>query len=492
VTREITVDLFAGGGGASEGIEQALGVYVDEAVNHAPEAIEMHKANHPFTRHYTEDVFRASPVKIAAGRQVGLLWASPDCTHFSRAKAGKPVEKKIRGLAWVVNRWARAVRPRVIILENVPEFKEWGPLDKNNLPIKSKKGMTFTLWANVLRGLGYEVQYRNLCAADFGAPTIRTRLFMIARCDGLPIVWPEPTHGPAGNSRGLPAYRPAAECIDFSLPCPSIFERKKPLAENTLRRIAKGIQRYVIETKEPFVLAIDHQGGNGDYVWPLDEPIRAITQKNRFALVSTFLSKYHGPKSETEVRGQECGSPVKTIDTQNRFALVTAFLSKYYTGVVGSGVKDPMPTVTAVDHNALIATHLTKFYGTNTGSDVRRPLPTTTAGGQHIGEVRAFLVKYYNTNIGQSLRKPMHTVTGKHRLALVTVAGQQYQIADIGLRMLAPKELAAAQGFPTGYSLIGTKKSQVAKIGNSVPPPVAKALVRANVKLRDAVYFRTG
>jgi len=526
--RELIVDLFAGGGGASLGMQQALGIPVDIAINHDPSAIAMHRENHPGTRHYTADVFHVSPVAAVAGGRVGLLWASPDCTHFSRAKGGKPVKKEIRSLAWVVIRWAAQVRPRVIILENVPEFRSWGPLDEKNRPVWPKAGMTFNLWSNRLRGLGYEVEFRDLVAADYGAPTIRKRLFMIARCDGEPIVWPEPTHGKPGNSEGLPGYRAAAECIDWTLPCPSIFERKRPLVENTMRRIARGIRRYVIDAAEPFIVRTGHYSnitGKGDTFrgQSLFKPVATVCATNDKALVLPCLAKYHGAKGN-EARGQRCDEPLKTADTQNRFALVSAFLGKYYGGAVGSSPSDPVGTVTAIDHNAIVAahltkfygrsvgsdagepassvsaknhdaivaTHLTKFYGTNIGSDMRDPVPAVTATGWHIGEVRAFLLKYYGTATGQGLAGPMHTLTAKHRLGLVTVAGREYQIADIGLRMLQPRELARAQGFPDSYILTGTKTNQVAKIGNSVCPPIAKELVAANAKLAEVGGVKVG
>jgi len=456
--KELIIDLFAGGGGASTGIEQALGVPVDIAINHDPEAIEMHKANHPDTKHFIEDVFKVNPLEVTSGRPVGLLWASPDCTHFSRAKGGKPVKKEIRSLAWVVVHWAQPVKPRVIILENVPEFKTWGPLGDDNRPDPKKIGKTFNLWSNQLRGLGYNLDFRELSACDYGAPTIRKRFFMIARCDGQPITWPDPTHGEPGNLFGLEPYRTAAECIDWSIPCPSIFERKKPLAENTLKRIAKGLRKFVVETSDPFVIGIDHKSSNSAQ-WPIDSPLRTITKENRFAVVAPFLSKYHGQRAD-ETRGQKVNQPLKTQDTSNRFALVSAFL--------------------------------TKFYGTSIGSDMRKPVPTVTATGQHLGEVRAFLVKYYGCGIGQSVNDPMHTVTVKDRLGLVTVAGEQYQIADIGLRMLAPHELMKAHAFPDNYVLVGTKTNQVAKVGNSVCPPMAKALVSANVKLEEIENVKVG
>lgn len=450
--REIIVDLFAGGGGASEGIRQALGRSPHIAINHDPDAISMHAMNHPDCIHITEDVFRANPFEVIGDNQVGYLHASPDCTFFSRARGGKPVKKNIRSLAWVVVHWAQLVRPRVITLENVSEFQKWGPLNENNLPIPAKKGMTFRLWCNQLRGLGYKVEFRELIACDYGAPTIRKRLFMIARCDGQPIIWPEPTHGPEeGNLFGLKPYRTAAECIDWSIPCPSIFERKKPLAEATMRRIAKGLKKYVMDTSDPFVIGIDHQS-SGSAEWSIGEPLRTITKENRFALIAPYLSKYHG-ENGSDTRGQRMDEPLKTVDTSNRFGLVSAFL--------------------------------TKFYGTNIGSDMRQPVPTITATGQHIGEVRAFLVKYFGQGTGQGVNEPLHTITSRDRFGLVTVQGQKYQIADIGLRMLQPRELALAQGFPADYILTGTKSNQVAKIGNSVPPQVIRALVKANVELKQ-------
>lgn len=467
--REIVIDLFAGGGGASLGIEQALGVDVDEAVNHDPEAINMHQANHNGTRHHIEDVFSVNPYKTVNGRSVGLLWASPDCTHHSRAKGGKPVSKKIRGLAWVVIKWAKAVRPRVIMLENVPEFREWGPLTDDGKPDKNKKGMTFNLWSNQLRGLGYDVQFRELAACDYGAPTIRKRLFMIARCDGKPIVWPEPTHGELGNIFGLPAYCTAAECIDWSIPCPSIFLTKqevkeqglkccRPLAENTMKRIARGLKKFVLDNPEPFVIGIDNKSSGASCAWPGSEPLRTITM-------------------------------------ENRFALVTPFLSKYFTGVDGASVEKPTPTVTAIDHNAVVMPYFIKYHGAKCdearGQVLNQPQLTLDTQNR-FGLVSAFFVKYYGCGIGQPANEPMHTVTSKDRLGLVTVAGIDYRIADIGLRMLSPRELARAQGFSDNYILTGTKTNQVAKIGNSVCPPVARALVKANVQLQIYKERRVG
>jgi DNA (cytosine-5)-methyltransferase 1 len=449
----------------------------------------MHRENHPQTRHYTADVFSVSPVAAVAGGRVGLLWASPDCTHFSRAKGGKPVAKDIRSLAWVVVTWARLVRPRVIILENVSEFRTWGPLDSNNRPDPVRAGTTFILWANRLRGLGYTVEFRDLVAADYGAPTIRKRLFMIARCDGRPIVWPKPTHGTPGNAQGLPPHQAAAECIEWSLPCPSIFERKRPLADNTLWRIARGIRRYVLEAQEPFIVRIGHYSnktgaGASFRGQSLVNPLATVCSVNDKALVLPYLSTIDHRNSNGACV-QDVTQPLTTITMKNRFALVSAFLAKYYTDVVGSDVRKPNPTVTAIDHNALVTAHLTKFYGKSMGSDMREPLPTITSV-THLAEVRAFLVKYFGTAIGQGLDEPVHTLTAKHRFGLVTVEGQKYQIADIGLRMLQPRELARTQGFPDNYVLNGTKTNQVAKIGNSVCPPIARQLVLVNVNCAEA------
>ena len=441
--RELIVDNFAGAGGASVGIEMALGRAVDIAINHSAKAIETHAHNHPETLHLCEDVFDVDPVEVCAGRSVGLAWFSPDCKHFSKAKGGKPRDKKIRGLAWVAIKWAAAVRPRVIILENVEEFRKWGPLDKTGRPIKAREGETFERWCSQLEALGYVIDWRELSACDYGTPTTRKRFFLVARRDGQPIVWPDPTHGP-----GLEPYRTAAECIDWSLPCPSIFERKRPLVENTMRRIAMGIQRYVIEAAEPFIVKCNHQG-SGFRGQDIKEPLRTVMASSRghHALVTPMIcgidNKSNGAGSVWDGK-----APLRTITTENRFTLTTAFL--------------------------------TKFYGTNTGQDVRQPMPTVTAGGNHIGEVRAFLIKYYGQGCGQGLHESMHTVTTKDRLGLVTVAGVDYQIVDIGLRMLQPHELAAAQGFPSSYEFLGTKTTKVAHIGNSVCPPIAAALVQVN------------
>lgn len=486
---ELIVDNFAGGGGASTGIEQATGRYVDIAINHDAAAIRMHAQNHRHTRHLQENIFDVDPKEATGGRPVGLAWFSPDCTHFSRAKGAKPVKKNIRALSWVVLRWAASVRPRVIILENVPEFQGWGPLDKNGRPCKLRRGQTYAIWRKQLENLGYEIDSREIIAADYGAPTIRKRFFLIARCDGRPIIWPEPSHGPGRAS----PWRAASEIIDWSLPCPSIFERKRPLAEATLKRIARGIWRFVIEAEEPFIVNLTH----GGRLESIGEPLRTITAANRGekALVSAFLTKYYGERSPRERRGVDLCEPIHTITSENRFGVIAAHLCKHYGGGytgAGNSLRQPAPTVTSIDHNSLVTSHLVKLRGTcKDGQRVCKPLPTITAGGTHVGEVRAFLIKYYGNGFGQDLNEPLHTITSKDRLGVVQIKGEPYQIVDIGMRMLQPHELFAAQGFPPEYNLSGFTKTDLVKLcGNSVCPPIASALVDANVcqdELYDAV-----
>lgn len=467
----LIVDLFAGGGGASQGIEQGLGRGVSVAINHWDLAIQMHEANHPLTAHSRSDVFsrKVKPRLICEGQPVDLLWLSPDCTHHSKAKGGRPVCRKRRGLAWVGVKWATQVRPKVIMLENVEEFQDWGPINKaTGQPDKRRAGLTFKQFVGRLRGLGYQVDWRELVAADYGAPTTRKRLYLIARCDGRPIVWPEPTHAPMGDLF-LPPWRSAAEVIDWSLPCPSIFMTReeakawakatgngiprRPLVDGSMERIAEGVQKFIIDQQEPFIVQLNHTGG---------------------------------------FRGQSINTPLNTV-TAARDA--TGIIVPYLIGIdnqsSGRGaawpINGPLRTITTENRHALVSTFLTKFYGTNIGSDMRHPVPTVTSGGQHLGEVRAFLVKYYGTRDGQSLRQPMGTVTTHDRFGLVMIYGALYQIVDIGLRMLTPRELARAQGFPDSYILTGNKSDQVALIGNSVCPPVAEALVRANCLEFDLV-----
>lgn len=517
---EITVDGFCGGGGWSTGFEFAIGRPVDIGINHDADAIAMHKKNHPLTRHYNENIFEVDPYKATAGRPVGWAHFSPDCTHFSRAKGGTPVKKSIRGLAWVVTKWAGTVHPRIISMENVPEFMTWGPLcarrDKDGrvlkidgtaaekgeyvpyneqqlVPDKRRTGETFKRFISVMKSFGYECEWKILTASDYGAPTIRKRLFILFRNDGKPIVFPNPTHGnpesEAVRSGELKPWNTAAECIDWDIDCPSIFERKKPLAENTLRRIAKGIQKFVIDNPKPFIIQVNHSGANfrGQ---DIDEPLQTVTSKHGFGIVTPTLIQYHGEQSDNEVRGQALERPLQTVDTANRYGLVTAFMSKYFGGGYkgsGSAIDEPLHTITAVDHNALAAVHITQFNNNCVGQKADEPLNTITCGAGHFGEVRAFLTKYYSggREKGQALNEPMYSA--KDKLGLVTIQGEDYVIVDIGMRMLTPRELYNAQGFPPDYEIetdcygrAYPKTKQVARCGNSVPPPFATALVRAN------------
>jgi DNA (cytosine-5)-methyltransferase 1 len=483
LSHELIVDLFAGGGGASTGIEQATGRHVDIAVNHDPEAVSLHQANHPQTRHFVSDVFEVDPLVVTDGMPVGLLWASPDCKHFSKAKGGKPVSKKIRGLAWVVIKWARLVKPRIICLENVEEFQTWGPLAADGRPCPDRRGRTFRTWKRQLEREGYVVEHRELRACDYGAPTIRKRLFLVARRDGVPIVWPTPTHG-----AGLLPYRTAAECIDWTLPCPSIFERERPLAEATLRRIAHGIKRYVLDAAKPFIVPVTHQGDNR--VQSIDEPLRTVTSAKRgeFALAApTLVQTGYGERPGQAPRAPGLQKPLGTCVDGQKHALVTAFLAKHFTGVVGSDLRDPAATVTSIDHHGLVTSHLAKLRGTSNSASMDEPLGTISAQGQHHAEVRAFLIKYFGTDQDPRLGEPLHTVTTKDRFGLVTVKGELYEIADIGMRMLQPRELYRAQGFADSYQIEhgadGRKLSKAAQVrmcGNSVCPPVAAAIVAAN------------
>ena len=477
---EIGVDLFAGGGGWAEGFMWATGVPPAIAVNHDAHAIAMHIANHPETEHHHEDIYAVDPIKATRGRSVGWLHLSPDCTHFSRAKGGKPRSQKIRALAWIAIPWAKAVCPRIISLENVAEFVTWGPLDAEGKPIKERAGETFREFVGKLQQLGYAVEWRTLNAADYGAPTSRKRLFLIARRDGRPIVWPEKTHGPG---RAHP-YRTAAECIDWSIPVPSIFDRKKPLAEATQRRIAEGIRRYVLENPRPFLVNLTH----GVRIESLDEPFRTLTAAHRGekAIVApTVIQVGYGERKGQKPRVLDLHAPLGTIVAGgNKHALVAAFLAKHYGGVVGQQLDKTIGTVTARDHHAVVACHIESMYSNSKGKAVDEPMPTLTAQSNHHAVVAAFLAKYYgNDQHGACIDDPMHTVTTKDRLGLVavTIDGEEFVIADIGMRMLQPRELARAQGFRDSYVLTGTKSDQVARIGNSVCPHVAEAIVRANL-----------
>lgn len=510
---EMIVDSFAGGGGASTGIAAALGRSPDVAINHSPIALAMHAANHPETRHYPEDIFAVDPVVACGGRRVGLTHWSPDCCHFSIAKGGQPRSKEIRGLAHAVIDWAVKVRPRIIVLENVQEFQTWGPLDDKGYPIKAREGEDFRAWLAKLVDLGYHVEFRTLVAADYGTPTTRKRLFLVARCDGQPIVWPEPSHG-----KGRPdPWRPASEIIDWSLPCPSIFGRKRPLAEATLRRIAAGLRRFVIENPRPFIVPLTHQGcelafvspffahvthtTSGERVHAPVQPLKTVTTAKGGEIVlcaPTLVQTGYGEREGQTPRALDLNKPLGTVVSTQKHALVAAFLNKHYGGVVGHEVSKSLGTVTARDHHSLTFAFMSKFYGTSTGAEVVEPAPTITGQGQHLAAVHAFLVKYYGSDGSavsqqQSLFDSLHTVTAKARFGLVTIHGEDYQIADIGMRMLSPRELFRAQGFPEDYIIDFehngkrvTKTQQIELAGNSVCPQVEKALVRANVFGRAA------
>lgn len=452
VPGEIIVDNFAGGGGASTGMEIGLNRHIDIAINHDQDAIDMHKMNHPETKHYCESVWDVDPVEACNNRPVGLAWFSPDCKHFSKAKGATPVNKNIRGLAWVAIRWAALVPVRIIMLENVEEFLTWGPV-VDGKPCKERKGETFKAFVAALstglsldhpaiddvqaalgddfdlsaieKGLGYQVEWKIIKACDFGAPTIRKRLFLIARNDNQPIQWPTPTHG-----TDLIPYKTAADIIDWDVPVRSIFNRKRPLAEKTMARIAKGLQRFVIDSSNPFIVPgechtpfiTEHANGSSQRNMPIDEPLRTIC---------------------AQVKG---------------------------------------------GHFAVVTSHMVKMRGDNIGHGTDEPVHTISAGGFHIGEVRAFLVEYYGTGNAHRIDKPLHTVTTKDRFGLITIKGEDYQIVDIGMRMLEPHELFAAQGFPSDYLISHdsngkklSKAKQVARCGNAVCPPVAQALVSANL-----------
>lgn len=562
---ELIVDNFAGGGGASTGLERAFGRPVDIAINHDAEAIAMHLANHPQTAHYCESVFDVDPAAITRNQPVGLVWLSPDCKHFSKAKGGKPVSKKIRGLAWIALRWAATVKPRVIMLENVEEFVTWGPLGTDGRPCPKNRGRTFRSFVNALARHGYRVEHRELRACDFGAPTIRKRLFLVARRDGLPIVWPTPTHGDpksaAVRAGALQPWRTAGtDVIDWSIPCPSIFKRERPLKDATLRRIARGIMKFIVNSADPFIVSYysDETRFRGA---PVDEPLGTTTTANRFAVITpTIMHITHQGDDRTRAadaplatittakRGeqalvaatlvkhnfgdtpcQDAATPLHTVTTQaNRFgvvattliqtsygerpgqaprvpgldkplgtvvaqgvkhAAVTAFLAKHYGGVTGTRIDVPAGTVTTTDHHAVVTSNIVKLRGTSRdGAPADEPLHTISAGGTHHAEVRAFLIKYYGEGgQWQDAREPLHTIPTRDRMGLVTIHGEDYAIVDIGMRMLTPRELARAQGFPDSYVLDPivngkplSKSAQVRMIGNSVCPDVATALIRAN------------
>lgn len=484
LSHELIIDNFAGGGGVSEGLEKAFGRPVDIAINHDPKALAMHRINHPYTKHYCESVWDINPIEVTNNQPVGLVWLSPDCKHFSKAKGGAPVNKNIRGLAWVALRWADLTRPRVIMLENVEEFKTWGDLGADGKPCPKRKGRTFNTFINALKRQGYTVDYREIRACDHGAPTIRKRFFLVARKDGISIKWPAPTHGEPSNplvkSGKLLPWRTAAECIDWSIPCPSIFERANPLANATCKRVATGMVRYVVDNPVPFIVGnttpvlTECANASSPRCMPIDEPLRTVcaqTKGGHHALIMPSLVV-----NTTGHPGGSVNSPLHTVTTGGHHGLVSAFLAKNYTGVIGSPLTDPVHTITAKDHNSLVTANI------------------SASANDHSHDVAAFIQAFYgNDKDGQSLEKPLRTVPTKDRFALVTIKIDNvwYVITDIGFRMLQPHELFAAQGFPATYIITHgidehgnqikfTKSDQTRMCGNSVCPPVAKALVEAN------------
>ena len=579
---EIIVDSFAGGGGASTGIELATGRVVNVAINHDPDAILMHRTNHPHTEHYQASVWDVDPVEVCRGRKVGLLWASPDCKHFSKAKGGKPVDKNIRGLAWIVLRWAGTVRPRVIMLENVEEFQTWGPVRKGK-PVKKLTGKTFHKWLSQLQNLGYAVEWRELVAADYGAPTTRKRFFLIARCDGLPITWPEPTHAPA-DSQEVKAgkkkpWRSAAEIIDWTLPCPSIFDTREqvrekhglnaqhPLRPNTMRRVTRGVDKFVIKSGNPFLVIVNHAGefrgqslgdplqtitakhgygvanpvmapltmhnnenavgtaitdpvntitgsgagghqmlitpalaaigqtGGGDRGRSVTEPTHTQVSKAEECVVCPAMIQYHTEQSE-HVRGQAVTDPIMTIDASNRYGIAAATLTKYYnTCQHGQDVNEPLHTIMAKDREGVTLASLVKMKGTNLGGPATEPVQTITAGGGHHGVVTTEVAEATpgaDLRNWPKIRAALNEYCGykleDNEVILFLIGGAWYFMADIGLRMLTPRELYRANGFPDDYKIerdylgnIYGKTKQVARCGNAVPPPFATALVRANL-----------
>lgn len=595
---ELIIDSFAGGGGTSTGIELALGRSPDFAINHDAQALALHRANHPTTVHLSRNIYHVDPLDVVGRhRRVGLACFSPDCTHFSKAKGGRPVKRNIRDLAWIIPEWARRIRPRVIILENVEEFRTWGPVVPDGSggyrPCKDRVGQDFERWCKALRRQGYKIEWRELRACDYGAPTIRKRLFVIARCDGKPIVWPEPTHGAPNDpeviaGRKLP-WRTAGEIIDWSLMCPSIFDTseeikakhgiraKRPLAEATLKRIARGVVRYVLEAKNPFVVTYAQQGGgNRSPADPLHticaspkdqnsvivpsfvgcggragqsaprgggEPLGTQTAKpdgclvaatmvqtgygeregqapraldisapigtqvaggSKHAVVAGFLAQ-HTAGSHPGRPARDAREPVSTVTaTGSQQGVVAAHLTRFNTGATGSSLDEPVPTVTANSYIkreggaaplGIVAAHVFRHFGTSTGSDCGEPVGTITCeGAGKAGVVAAFLDTYYGNGEGWDVSRPMPTDTTRDRSSVVTVEidGKTYAIADIGLRMLTPRERFRAQGFPDTYeietgvdeygaSIPLSQAAQGRMCGNSVCPPLARALVAANV-----------
>lgn len=507
---EIIVDNFAGGGGASTGMELATGRPVAIAINHDPDAILMHRTNHPYTEHLQASVWDVDPREVCRGRPVGLAWFSPDCKHFSKAKGAALVDRNIRGLAWIVLRWAGTVRPRVIILENVEEFVTWGPVRKGK-PVKKKAGQTFQKWKRQLLELGYQVEHREIVAADLGAPTTRKRFVLVARCDGRPIVWPERTHGPRDSEEvrdgRLMPWKSAAEIIDWSVPCYSVFASKRelkekygvnavrPLADNTMRRVIRGVDKFTIRSGRPFIVECNH-GGDG-HARSTEEPVNTVTRKYTGGICAPALVPFTFSNTGGSV-GESLRGPVGTVRTAGGQVLAAANIIQYHTeqteNVRANGLRMPLPTVTAVDHNAVAAAHIVEFKGQDIGQDADRPLRTITASAGEFADCRAELMEAGSQDlmhwpeVRDLLNRHCGYEMADDEILLLEIGGGLYFIADILLRMLTPRELYNAMGFPPDYIIdrdyLGNeygKTKQVARCGNAVCPPMAMALVRANL-----------
>lgn len=519
MTEGLIIDCFAGGGGASVGIEMALGRQVDIAINHDPDAILMHKTNHPDTTHLTEDIFKVDLKKYTKGQHVTLMWASPDCTSHSKAKGGKPREKGLRILPWAVYKHAKAILPDVIIMENVEEIQQWGPLDKDGHPIKECKGEDYKKFIIAMTSLGYDFDSRELIAADYGAPTTRKRWYAVFRRDGKPIAWPDQTHS-KGGVNGFKPWEPIWKCLDFRDLGKSIFGRKKPLADNTMNRIARGLNKFVFNSPDPFIMkcyggnyqgagtsiheplhtitTVDHNALVTPYIVPIgygeakgqlprvndiQDPVGTIVAGGiKHYLCSPLLIQYHQETRKEEVRGQAITEPIQTIDTSNRYGLVAAYLTKFYKSGCGQAMHDPIHTITtSPGHFGQVS-----VLAIDRSELLKNGIDEETA--QKCTWVSQFIIEYYGCGTGQSLNDPLHTIVTKDRFALITVMGNEYVILDIFLRMLkAEPELKLGQGFPKDYVINrdyrGNKypvSKQVARIGNSVVPVMAEALVKAN------------
>lgn len=523
--RDLIIDAFAGGGGASVGIEMALGRQVDIAINHDPDAILMHKTNHPDTLHLTEDIFKVDLKKYVKGRHVSLMWASPDCTHFSKAKGGKPLKQEIRMLPMAVVKHAKTVHPDVVIMENVEEIRQWGKLDKKGHPIPLKKGKLYQEFIKKMYLAGYtKIETRELVAADYGAPTTRKRWYAIFRRDGKEIVWPGQTHS-KGGVNGLQPWEPIWKYLDLSDAGKSIFGRKKPLAKNTMNRIARGMEKFVFNNPEPFIMQIRHTGFTKDRNRSVEEPLSTIVTKNEHCLITPAVMPYMS-RNNTGAPGSDVKDPMLTITTGGHHGIISPLLIQYHSETTKSGgrgqsVAEPIRTIDTSNRYGLVMSYMTKFYKSGCGQSLLEPIHTITTSPGHFGTVSVlalpveellksldnnakaqnevndviqkctwvsqFIMEYYGCGIGQNLNDPLHTIVTKDRFALITVLGNEYAIIDIFLRMLKPEELKLGQGFPVDYVIdhdyTGKKypvSKQVARIGNSVVPIVAQKLVGAN------------